>query len=101
METQYKNPKPKYYSTRSFGQIPSKSQYQNPNEKKSYDIRERTFNFAKKVLELVGKLPNNHVCQILSSQIVRAGTSIGANVEEADVTVTKRDLVNKFVIARK
>ncbi len=91
-----RNPKSKYYK------IQIKSQFQNPNkDNKVYDIRERTFNFAKKILELAEKLPNSRTSQILSSQLVRAGTSIGANVEEADGTVTKRDLVNKFVIARK
>jgi len=94
----FKNRNPKSKNCK----IQIKSQFQNPNkDNKIYDIRERTFNFAKRILELGGKLPNNHVCRILSSQLVRAGTSIGANVEEADGTVTKRDLINKFVIARK
>jgi len=79
-----------------------KSQSQNPNkEEKIYDIKGRTFNFAKRILEIGEKLPDNRICQILSSQLVRSGTSIGANIEEADGTVTKKDLINKLVIARK
>jgi len=90
-----KNPNDKYY------QIPSKSQFPNPKEGKIYDIRERAFCFAQRVLEIAEKLPQNRVCDVLQTQIVKSGTSIGANVEEADGAVTKRDFVNKMAIARK
>jgi len=92
-----KNPNDKYY------QIPSKSQNLNPKkvEEKIYDIRERVFRFAQGVLEIAEKLPQNRVCDVLRTQLVKSGTSIGANVEEADGTVTKRDFINKIVIARK
>jgi len=48
-----KNPNLKYY------QIPSKSQLSNPKtmEAKIYDIRERVFSFAQRVLEIAEKLP--------------------------------------------
>ena len=92
-----KNPNVKYY------QIPSKSQLQNPKtrEEKVYDIRERVFNFAQRVLEIAEKLPQSRVCDVLRTQLVKSGTSIGANVEEADGAVTKRDFINKIAIARK
>jgi len=92
-----KNPNFKYY------QIPSKSQSPNPNEEKVriYDIRERTFMFSQRILEIAEKLPQNRVCDVLRAQLVKSGTSIGANVEEADGTVTKRDFANKITIARK
>ena len=38
---------------------------------------------------------------MLRTQLVKSGTSIGANVEEADGAVTKRDFINKIAIARK
>lgn len=38
---------------------------------------------------------------MLRTQLVKSGTSIGANVEEADGAVTKRDFINKMAIARK
>ncbi len=92
-----KNRNFKYY------QIPSKSQSPNPNEEKVriYDIRERTFMFSQRILEIAEKLPQNRVCDVLRAQLVKSGTSIGANVEEADGTVTKRDFANKITIARK
>lgn len=89
------NPNVKYY------QIPSKPQFSNPKKEKIYDIRERVFSFAKRVLEITEKLPHNKVCDVLRIQLVKSGTSIGANVEKADGTVTKRDFVNKLTIARK
>jgi four helix bundle protein len=91
------NPNDKYY------QIPSKSQLPNPKteEEKIYDIRERVFCFAQRILEIAEKLPQNRVCDVLRTQLVKSGTSIGANVEEADGAVTKRDFINKITIARK
>jgi len=38
---------------------------------------------------------------VIRTQLVKSGTSIGANVEEADGAVTKRDFTNKITIARK
>ena len=91
-----KNSKSQYYK------IPSKSQFPNPNpNEKIYDIRERTFSFAQRVLEIAEKLPQNRVCDVIRTQLVKSGTSIGANVEEADGAVTKRDFTNKITIARK
>ena len=92
-----KSSKSKYY------EIPSKPQFPNSNVKKerTYDIRERPFSFAQRVLEIAEKLPHNRACDVLRTQLVKSGTSIGANVEEADGTVTKRDFSNKSVIARK
>ena len=89
------NPKSKYYQTQS------KSQYQNPKGDKVYDLRERIFNYANRTLEIAEILPKTSVCDILRNQLVKSGTSIGANIEEADGTITKRDFVNKMVIARK
>jgi four helix bundle protein len=92
-----KNPNDKYY------QIPSKSQLPNHKTKKEkvYDIRKRVFCFAQDVLEIAEMLPQNRVCDVLRTQLVKSGTSIGANVEEADGAVTKRDFINKMAIARK
>ena len=75
--------------------------FQIPKEEKIYDIRERVFGFAQRILEIAEMLPQNRVCDVLRTQLVKSGTSIGANVEEADGTVTKRDFVNKIAIARK
>jgi four helix bundle protein len=68
---------------------------------KIYDLKERTFKFAQRVLDICEQLPKKAQCEIMQRQLTKAGTSIGANVEEADGTITKKDFINKMVIARK
>jgi len=68
---------------------------------KIYDLKERTFKFAQRILDIAEQLPRKAQCEITCRQLTEAGTSIGANVEEADGTITKKDFVNKMVIARK
>jgi len=46
-------------------------------------------------------LPRSAECEVVRRQLACAGTSIGANVEEADGALSKRDFVNKMGIARK
>ena len=71
------------------------------NQQKKYDIRERVFDFSQRVLEISEMIPKTKVCDILQTQFVKSGTAIGANLEESDGAITKRDFVNKMVIARK
>ena len=85
-------------------QIPNKTQIQNPKPegtRKPYDIRVRTFEFALRVLEIAARLPNAADGEAVRRQLIRAGTSVGANVEEADGAVTKLDTRKCFVTSRK
>jgi len=68
---------------------------------KVYDLKERTFKFAQRILDITLLLPRNPQCEILRKQLTKSGTSIGANVEEADGALTRKDFVNKMAIARK
>lgn len=54
-----------------------------------------------KVIGFVGSLPKNEVCKIIGRQLLRSGTSIGANVEEAQAGYSKSDFTNKMNIAQK
>ena len=69
--------------------------------KKIYDLTDRTFKFAQRVLEIASLLPENLAGKIICNQFVKSGTSIGANVEEADGAGSKADFVSKLTIARK
>ena len=60
-----------------------------PNRK--YDLRERTAKFGEDVINFVKKISENSVTRVLISQLVRAGTSIGANYCEADDASTKKE----------
>jgi len=70
-------------------------------EGKAYDLKIRTFDFAQEILNIADELPQNYRCDVLRRQLIKSGTSIGANIEEADGAITKKDFANKMVIARK
>ena len=59
-------------------------------------IDERTYKFALRVIKLVNALPQNKVGDVLGRQVLRSGTPIGANVEEAYAGSSKRDFANKL-----
>ena len=74
---------------------------QNPNDKKKYDLEERTARFGEAVIELVKTFPKDPINNPLITQIVRAGTSIGANYMEADGAQSKKDFRHKISICKK
>lgn len=63
-------------------------------------IKERTFDFAIQIIALIKQLPKSSFSD-LSRQVLRSGTSIGANIEEATGARTKRDFINCMNIAKK
>ncbi len=65
------------------------------------DIRERTFKFALRIISLSKELPNNEINKVLRNQVLRSGTSIGANLEEALGSHTKAEFTNSTNIAKK
>jgi four helix bundle protein len=69
--------------------------------KSVYNLKERAFHFAKRMLEIAELLPSSATCNVIRIQLIKSGTSIGANVEEADGAFTRPDFRNKMVIARK
>ncbi|TSC94245.1 MAG: hypothetical protein CEN87_540 [Parcubacteria group bacterium Licking1014_1] len=81
------------------------NQIQNPNikdnSKKNYDLIERTAKFGEDIIGFVSNLPDTTVSRPLISQIVRSGTSIGANYCEADCAESKKDFQHKIGICKK
>ena len=71
---------------------------QNP---KQYDLEERTLEFGKRIIRLAKALPKNTINYELIKQLIRAGTSIGANYREANETETKKDFKYRIRICRK
>ena len=66
------------------------------------DIKERTFEFAVAVVRLCrGLEAQSGVAGVLSRQLLRSATSIGANVEEAQAGQSRADFVSKYAIALK
>ena len=64
-------------------------------------ILSKTYNFALRIIELHKYLNKKEKEYILSKQILRSGTSIGANSEEATGSISKKDFRAKFFIAYK
>ncbi len=64
-------------------------------------IVEKSYSFALRVVKLSQYLIKNKKEFILSKQILRSGTSIGANIEEAIGGQSKKDFLNKMSIAYK
>jgi len=77
------------------------NQAQNPNNKKKYDLEERTAKFGEDIIEFAKSLSDTSVNRPLISQIVRSGTSIGANYMEADGAESKKDFQHKIGICKK
>lgn len=63
-------------------------------------IAERSFTFALQIVE-VYKLLSSEREYVLSKQLLRSGTSIGANVAEATAAISRRDFAAKMSIASK
>ena len=77
------------------------NQIQNPKSKKNYDLIERTARFGENVIEFMKILPKDTINNSLISQVIRSGTSIGANYMEADGAESKKDFRHKIAICKK
>jgi four helix bundle protein len=77
------------------------NQIQNPNDKKKYDLAERTAKFGEEIIDFISGLPDTPVNRPLISQVVRSGTSIGANYMEADAAESKKDFQHKIGLCKK
>lgn len=69
--------------------------------KKKFDLEERTAKFGEEIVKFAKKIPENPVTKPLISQLVRAGTSVGANYCEADDAESKQDFKHKIGICKK
>ena len=76
------------------------NQVQSPNDKK-YDLEERTAKFGENIIEFARSLKKDSVNLSLINQVVRSGTSIGANYMEADGAESGKDFKHKIAICKK
>lgn len=61
-------------------------------------FRKRTQNIALRIIHLVESLPKTHVATVLGNQLLRAGTSVGANYRAACRARSQREFVAKMGI---
>lgn len=69
--------------------------------KKKFDLEERTAKFGEDIIEFAKKMPKNLITNPIISQLIRSGTSVGANYCEADCAETKKDFEHKIGISKK
>ena len=74
---------------------------QPPRNGQAFDLEERTALFGEAVIHFARTVVKNPVTTPLISQLVRSGTSVGANYCEADDAVSKKDFKNKIGTCRK
>jgi hypothetical protein len=71
------------------------------DRKKEYDLEERTAQFGEAIVNFAKKIPVNPVTEELIPQVVRAGTSIGANYCEADEAGTKKEFRYRISVCKR
>jgi len=69
--------------------------------KKENIIYDKSFQFAVDTVNLYKSLTSEHKEFVLSKQILKSGTSVGANIREADNAESKADFIHKMSIAQK
>jgi len=67
----------------------------------SYDLEERTAKFGEEIIILAKKIVKNTVTIPILDQLIKSGTSMGANYCEANNASSKRDFRNKIYICKK
>ena len=64
-------------------------------------LKEKSFAFALRIVKLFQFLSSEKKEYVLSKQVLRSGTSIGANIEEAYQGESKSDFIHNLAIANK
>jgi len=73
----------------------------NSNFKRTYDLEERTFQFARRVRLFIKKLPNTTANIEDGKQVIKAYGSVGANYIEANESLSKKDFVYRIKVCLK
>ena len=64
-------------------------------------VQDKSFRFAVQIVRYIRRQQKDHVNLVLTRQLLRSGTSIGANVEEALGGQSSKDFISKVAIAAK
>lgn len=68
---------------------------------RSYDLEERTAKFGENVIKFSKSIEPDIISKPIISQLIRSGTSIGANYMEANAASSRKDFGNKTFICKK
>ena len=65
------------------------------------DTKTRTYQFALRTIAFIDNIPKDSSARVIANQLIRAATSIGANITESQACPTRRDFINFFTHALK
>ena len=68
---------------------------------RNIDIHDRLLKYGVRIVKICKKMSKNLDNRVIADQLIRSGTSIGANMQEADSASSKRDFIHKVTIAKK
>jgi four helix bundle protein len=68
---------------------------------KESPLRNKSYEFSLNIVRLIRGMRERKPDYELTSQLLRAATSVGANIEEAGVGQSRKDFISKLAIARK
>lgn len=60
------------------------------------DLKARTKQFALQIIQLFASLPKSEECRVLGRQVLRSGTSVGANYREASAARSRDEFIAKL-----
>lgn len=80
--------------------VQSSNEPQSSNDK-IFDLEERTAKFGENIIKFAKTLERNEINRHLISQVVRAGTSVGANYMEADGQSQRKTFGIRFLFAKR
>jgi four helix bundle protein len=72
-----------------------------PDEKRVYDLEERTARFGEAIIDFAKTIPQSAVTHRIIGQLIGAATSVGANYVEADDAVSKKEFLKNIGTCRK
>ena len=74
---------------------------QNFNSKGKGDLKSRCYKFSLELIDLIDSLPQNRSSWVIGDQVLRSGTSIGANLTEASASSSRLEFKKFHEIALK
>lgn len=63
---------------------------------KNNDLQARTYQYSLEIVRFIKDLPKNECAKVLGKQLLRSGTSVGANVIEAQAGSSRKDFINFY-----
>ena len=71
------------------------------NNGKKYDLEDRTYNFSKTLIKFIKTIQIQTINENVIKQLLKSGTSIGANYRETNGAESKKDFRHKIAICKK